>query len=74
MENWGCGRWMGMFAGGGRKQRTNVEEDGRMAVLVFEFQERFRGFSLSGKSGKDFCQRCHHSEKQVVILLSHIQQ
>lgn len=33
-ENLGCGRWMDTFAGGGRKQRINAGEDGRVAVLV----------------------------------------
>lgn len=65
---------MDTLAGGGRKQRINAGEGGRVAMLVFGFQEGFRGFSLSGKSGKDFCQGCHHSERQVVTLLSHIQQ
>lgn len=32
--------------GGGRRQRINVGEGGRVVVLVFGLHETFRGFSL----------------------------
>lgn len=49
---------MGRGAGGGRRQRINGGEGDRVVGCVFAFQESFRGFSVSGKSGKDFCQGC----------------
>lgn len=49
---------MGRAAGQGRRQRINGGEGGRVVGCVFAFQESFRGFSVSGKSGKNFSQGC----------------